>query len=369
MHTVDTRLIGKPGSVSGKEAGVHGCVWWRHLGGSACSRTWKRKCEQRSDPPVQSPVYRLRCSRGERKRNSPKSYTDMGTSCGDGWYKITSRNKQRDMQRLSVQMDMTDSMAALENDTRVSVNVRDFDRRRVGRSQDWDCDEIHPERTPVAQKFVDCADWRAEITESSCPTSRRGRRSLWEMEGVRWDEMRHYPPSHPVSVRQSRNNQPTTMTMPMTMTHSEKSVQQSLEAWPYRHKRRGRDPAKKSVTIDVACSVGKVCTYTLLMTACSTSNIRETGKDKINTGCCWNEFSEFKSLEYSDSEQRVKEGHGDPRSGRQQENRRKRVAGIVAHQSTLIAFHLSWAELGGTYFAFSLGRGRDRSCQSWLFIK
>ena len=33
-------------------------------------------------------------------------------------------------------------------------------------------------------------------------------------------------------------------------------------------------PAKrKSVTTDVACAVGKDCTYTLLMTVCSTSNI------------------------------------------------------------------------------------------------
>ena len=61
--------------------------------------------------------------------------------------------------------------------------------------------------------------------------------------------------------------------------HSENSVQQSLEAWPYRREQRGRDPAKKkSVKADVACSVGKVCTYTLLMTVCSTSNIRENTK-------------------------------------------------------------------------------------------
>ena len=65
-----------------------------------------------------------------------------------------------------------------------------------------------------------------------------------------------------------------TMTITMTMTHSEKSVQQSLESWPYKRERRGHDPAKKSFKADVACSVGKVCTYTLLMTACSTSNTK-----------------------------------------------------------------------------------------------
>ena len=38
-----------------------------------------------------------------------------------------------------------------------------------------------------------------------------------------------------------------TMTMSMTMTHSEKSAQQSLEAWPHRQERRGHDPVKKSL--------------------------------------------------------------------------------------------------------------------------
>jgi len=35
---------------------------------------------------------------------------------------------------------------------------------------------------------------------------------------------------------------------------------------------------KKSVTTAVACSVGKVCTYTLLMTVCSTSNSNNAGR-------------------------------------------------------------------------------------------
>ena len=101
--------------------------------------------------------------------------------------------------------------------------------------------------------------------------------------------------------------------MTMTMTHSEKSVQQLLEAWSYRHERRSHDPEKKKfVTTDVACSVGKVCTYTLLMTVCSASNIRETRREQINTGCCWNKFSEFKSRESSQSEQRVKVDQVDP---------------------------------------------------------
>ena len=48
------------------------------------------------------------------------------------------------------------------------------------------------------------------------------------------------------------------------------------------------------------------------MTVCSTSNIRETRRVRINTGCCWDKFSEFKSLESSDSKQRVKGSQGDP---------------------------------------------------------
>ena len=71
------------------------------------------------------------------------------------------------------------------------------------------------------------------------------------------------------------------------------------------------------------------------MTVCSTSNIRETRRDKIITGCCCNKFSEFESLESSDSEQRVK-GEIQEEPGRQQEKRRKRVAGTVAHQSTFL---------------------------------
>ena len=36
----------------------------------------------------------------------------------------------------------------------------------------------------------------------------------------------------------------------MTVTHSEKSVQQTFVAWPYRRERRGHDFAKKSLTAD-----------------------------------------------------------------------------------------------------------------------
>ena len=54
----------------------------------------------------------------------------------------------------------------------------------------------------------------------------------------------------------------------MTMTMTLKEVQHlSMEAWPYRRECRGHDPAKKRICCtDEACSIGKVCTYTLLRT-------------------------------------------------------------------------------------------------------
>ena len=54
------------------------------------------------------------------------------------------------------------------------------------------------------------------------------------------------------------------VTKTLTLTHSEKSIQQMLVAWPYRRERRGHDPREKeSVKAGVGCAVGKVCTYTL----------------------------------------------------------------------------------------------------------
>ena len=69
---------------------------------------------------------------------------------------------------------------------------------------------------------------------------------------------------------------------------------------------------------------------------------------KQNTSCCWYKFSEFESLKSSDSLQHNEGGQVDP--GRQPDNRRKCVTGTVAHQSVLIAFHLSSVRIGGTHF-------------------
>ena len=82
------------------------------------------------------------------------------------------------------------------------------------------------------------------------------------------------------------------------------------------------------------------------------------------TGCCWNKFSEFKStgiLGFRATHRRGSEG-----SRKNQEDNRKAGGSVwqvlLVHQSTLIAFHLSWVKLVDTYFLFSLGRDRDRSC-------
>ena len=75
-------------------------------------------------------------------------------------------------------------------------------------------------------------------------------------------------------------------------------------------------PRKKSVKAGAACSVGKACTYTRLkMTVCSTSDRLEKHMGKRKTGCCWYKFSEFKSLESSDSVQH-NEGNQETRRNR-----------------------------------------------------
>ena len=67
-------------------------------------------------------------------------------------------------------------------------------------------------------------------------------------------------------------------------------------------------------------------------------------RGKENTSCSWKKFSEFNSLESSDSVQHNEgdQGAGDP--GQQPDNRRKCVASTVAHQSVLVSFHLSLSQ-------------------------
>ena len=146
----------------------------------------------------------------------------------------------------------------------------------------------------------------------------------------------------------------------MTMTHSKQSIQQSIVAWPYkrdRRERRGHDRAKKSVHAGAACSVGKVCTDTLLTTVCSTSNTKRkknkgmkstqaaAGTNYLNVSR-WNPWILCNASKWSGWIQE------EPR--RQPDSRRKCVASTVALQSVLIAFHLSLRQ--DWWYSFSASR-------------
>ena len=126
------------------------------------------------------------------------------------------------------------------------------------------------------------------------------------------------------------------LTMTMTMTHSEKSNQQSLVAWPYRRERRGHDPA---------CAVGKVCTYTLLMTVCSTS-------DRLVNSSRWNPRILYNATK----------GAGEIQEGNRTAG--GSVAGTVAHQSVLNAFYFSlilewWCVFSLQYWSGPVMPSRD----------
>ena len=130
----------------------------------------------------------------------------------------------------------------------------------------------------------------------------------------------------------------------MTMTTTLRKVQhQSMEAWPYRRECRGHDPTNRRVCWTVeACSNGKVRTYTLLRTVCSTSNMRCTRKNTWqNTGCCWKKFTNSNRWESSDSEQHngefreARRETGGQRGQDKDTYQERKLATTVAHQSLL----------------------------------
>ena len=102
--------------------------------------------------------------------------------------------------------------------------------------------------------------------------------------------------------------------------------------------------AKKRISCtDEACSFGKVCTNPLLRTVCSTSNHEMKSKEHVTTHRLLLErIHEFKSLEFSDSEQHNEEVRETKRGraghGNQEKNThpKRKLAGTVAHQSLLI---------------------------------
>ena len=133
------------------------------------------------------------------------------------------------------------------------------------------------------------------------------------------------------------------VTMTMTMSHSEKSIPLSLEAWPYRLQCRGHSPPEKSLLEQVWLAL----LATVKMTVCSTSNLDEKCEwlKKEKHLCSCTEFSGFNSMsiESSDSEQ-YNEGSLEPGNRRSQNkqpgHQRKKLAGTLAHQSVLSSFHL-----------------------------
>ena len=114
----------------------------------------------------------------------------------------------------------------------------------------------------------------------------------------------------------------------------------------------------------MACAVGKVCTCTQLNDSVQyIEHKRKTRRDKINTGCCWNKFSEFKSPESSDSEQRVDGGQGDPGGTRKTTGKREEACGRYRSSSVHADhFPLFLRQAWWYVFSYGLGRDRDQSC-------
>ena len=106
----------------------------------------------------------------------------------------------------------------------------------------------------------------------------------------------------------------------------------SMEAWPYRRECRGHDPAKKRICCtDETCSIGKVCTYTLLRTVCSTSEPVTTGKVRACTSC-----KNMKPVQTS----RRKTQMGCRRSGREKRGSTRTTSLLVHGSAKLNAGHL-----------------------------
>ena len=128
----------------------------------------------------------------------------------------------------------------------------------------------------------------------------------------------------------------------MMITLKKKSVQRSLEAWPYRRERRGHNPTKKSVTTEVACSVGKLHVHTVDDSVQYIEHERKTRRDEINTGCCCYKFTEFNQVaESSDScstprKPRNPDRHRGAKTSRGPTEGKRQI--VIAHQFGLYFF-------------------------------
>ena len=128
----------------------------------------------------------------------------------------------------------------------------------------------------------------------------------------------------------------------------------ALQTWT-----KGSWPRESLFEADVTCAIGKVCTCTLLMTKCSTSNTKRKKKTKRckKHGCWWNRNCLIsKSLESSDSVQQKKREPRDP--GRHPED----TCGKYRSSSVLPDRFLSLIGSGLVLYTFRFGLGRDPSC-------
>ena len=100
-------------------------------------------------------------------------------------------------------------------------------------------------------------------------------------------------------------------------------------------------PRKRTCCTDDACSIGKVCAYTLFRTMCSTSDWMNTKDHVTEYRLLLESIHEFKSLQSSDSEQHNEEfrearrgqaGQGGQDGDTHQE---RKLASTIAHQSLL----------------------------------
>ena len=140
------------------------------------------------------------------------------------------------------------------------------------------------------------------------------------------------------------------MTMTITMTHSKKSIQQSLVAWPYRRERRGHDPTRMSLSKLVWRALLARCalTHTIDDSVQYIGSQVETRGEKTQAVAGVNSLNSSRGNPWFLCNA-TKGTTRDP--GRQPDSRRKCVANIVAHQPVLIAFHLSLSQ--DWWYAFS----------------
>ena len=74
---------------------------------------------------------------------------------------------------------------------------------------------------------------------------------------------------------------------------SKKSVQQSLDAWPYKHERKGHDTAKESLLKLMGLALLARCVLAYCWWQCAVTSNKKARKNESNTNYCWYKFTEF----------------------------------------------------------------------------